>query len=127
MGKKIRIISGKDIIEAELNDSKTASGIESILPVTSRVNRWGGEIYFSIPFSTDYENPREVLEAGELAFWPAGNAFCIFWGKTPATVNDEIRAAGDVNVFGRITSGIDILEDDGIKSGDTITIELASE
>lgn len=42
MGKKIRIISGKEIIEAELNDSKTASGIESILPVTSRVNRWGG-------------------------------------------------------------------------------------
>jgi len=125
MAKKIRIISGENVLEAELNDSKTAAGIEKLLPIKGSANRWGKEIYFSINFSTDYENPTEVVEKGDLAFWPAGNAFCIFWGRTPASVGDEIRAASDVNVFGKITSGLDILEEDKIKSGDPITIELA--
>ena len=125
MSKKIRIISGENVLQAELNDSKTAAGIEKLLPIKGSANRWGKEIYFSINFSTDYENPTEVVEKGDLAFWPAGNAFCIFWGRTPASVGDEIRAASDVNVFGKITSGLDILEEDKIKSGDPVTIELA--
>ena len=125
MAKKIRIISGENVLQAELNDSKTAAGIEKLLPIKGSANRWGKEIYFSINFSTDYENPTEVVEKGDLAFWPAGNAFCIFWGRTPASVGDEIRAASDVNVFGNITSGMEILEQDKIKSGDPITIELA--
>lgn len=125
MAKKIRIISGENELQAELNDSKTAAGIEKLLPIKGSSNRWGKEIYFSINFSTDYENSTEVVEKGDLAFWPAGNAFCIFWGKTPASVGDEIRAASDVNIFGKITSGMDILEQDRIKSGDPITIELA--
>jgi hypothetical protein len=125
MAKKIRIISGENVLEAELNDSKTANGIEKLLPIKGSANRWGKEIYFSINFSADYENPTEIVEKGDLAFWPAGNAFCIFWGRTPASVGDEIRAASDVNVFGKITSGVEILEQDKIKSGDPITIELA--
>jgi hypothetical protein len=125
MAKKIRIISGENVLEAELNDSKTANGIEKLLPIKGSANRWGKEIYFSINFSADYENPTEVVKKGDLAFWPAGNAFCIFWGRTPASVGDEIRAASDVNVFGKITSGVEILEQDKIKSGDPITIELA--
>jgi hypothetical protein len=125
MAKKIRIISGENVLEAELKDSKTAAGIEKLLPIKGSANRWGKEIYFSINFSADYENPTEIVEKGDLAFWPAGNAFCIFWGRTPASVGDEIRAASDVNVFGKITSGVEILEQDKIKSGDPITIELA--
>ncbi len=42
------------------------------------------------------------MEVGDLGYWPPGQAFCIFWGPTPASEADEIRPASPVNVFGRI-------------------------
>jgi len=57
------------------------------------------------------DNPREVLEAGEIAYWPPMKAICIFYGPTPASHGDEIRAAGPVNVFGRIKGDLSILKE----------------
>ena len=45
---------------------------------------------------------RDVLDAGELGYWPTGNAFCIFFGTTPASQTDEIRAASAVNIIGKV-------------------------
>jgi len=44
------------------------------------------------------------LPVGALAYWPSGNALCLFRGLTPASENDEPRAASPVtvNVFGRL-------------------------
>ena len=100
--KKITITVGLLQAEAELNDTETAEMIYNSLPIKSCGNFWGDEIYFSIPVDTDQENPQQTVEKGDLAYWPDGSAMCIFYGKTPASVGDEIRPASSVTVVGKI-------------------------
>jgi len=102
MGKKIRIRAGAIEVEAELNDTKTAQAIWEALPIKSRVNFWGDEIYFSIPLSLELELGQELVSLGDLGYWPDGNAFCIFFGPTPVSQGDEIRPASPVTVFGNV-------------------------
>jgi len=102
MGKKIRITAGEVQATAELNDTRTAQAIWEALPITGRVNLWGDEVYFSIPLSLQLEAGQEVVSVGDLGYWPDGNAFCIFFGPTPASQRDEIRPASPVTVFGRV-------------------------
>jgi len=91
------------MVDAELNESRTAKAIAEALPIQAKAQRWGGEIYFSIPVSCELQaDSREVIEAGELGYWPPGTAFCIFFGPTPASQGDEIRAASAVNVVGKM-------------------------
>jgi hypothetical protein len=100
--RKIRITAADVTCEATLNATLTASAIWDALPIETRANTWGDEIYFSIPVSCAPESPREVVEMGDLGYWPPGSAFCIFFGPTPASHGSEIRPASPVNVFGRI-------------------------
>ena len=103
MQKKIRILVSDLKVEAELNESKTAQLIWKVLPIEARANLWGEEIYFAIAVKTGLEaGSREVVSAGELGYWPTGNAFCIFFGRTPASRGDEIRAASAVNIIGKV-------------------------
>ncbi|MHC4913490.1 MAG: cyclophilin-like fold protein [Planctomycetota bacterium] len=107
MSKAIRITAGKVQVEAELNDNPTAKAVVQELPIKGTANRWGGEIYFAIAVTAELEeDSREVLEAGELGYWPTGKAFCIFFGPTPASVGDDIRAASAVNILGKIKGDI---------------------
>jgi len=104
MGKKIKILVGHLNVEAELNDSKTAGLIWEALPIEAKANTWGEEIYFGIPVKTGLDQgAREVVSSGELGYWPTGHAFCIFFGPTPASRGDEIRAASAVNVIGKVS------------------------
>jgi len=64
------------------------------------------------------------MEAGELAYWPPGQAFCIFFGPTPASKGNEIRAASAVNIVGRITGDLSGLVD--VPDGAEVKIEKAS-
>ena len=124
MEKKIRIITGELKVEAELNDSKTAQVIWDALPIESNNNLWGEEIYFSIPVKAGQEKgAREVVSAGELGFWPPGHAFCIFFGPTPASRGDEIRAASAVNIIGKVSSDPNVFRK--AKDGAKITLEKA--
>ena len=102
MGKKIRIRARAIEAQAELNDTKTAQAIWQTLPIRSRVNLWGDEIYFSIPLSLELELGQELVSLGDLGYWPDGNAFCIFFGPTPVSQGDEIRPANPVTVFGKV-------------------------
>jgi hypothetical protein len=105
MEKKIRILVNDVEIEAELNEAKTAELIWEALPIEGKANLWGEEIYFAIPVKTGLETgSREVVSAGELGYWPTGHAFCIFFGPTPASQGDEIRAASAVNIIGKVLS-----------------------
>ncbi len=99
------IISAQGVsAKALLHDNATADAIWKALPIQGRVNRWGEEIYFSIPVSLkEAGDARDELQMGELGYWPPGKAFCIFFGPTPASRGNEIRAASKVNVFGRIS------------------------
>lgn len=103
MEKRIKILVENLNVEAELNDSRTAGLIWEALPIEAKGNTWGEEIYFAIPVRTGLEQgAREVVSSGELGYWPTGHAFCIFFGPTPASRGNEIRAASAVNVIGRV-------------------------
>ena len=121
MSRRIFIRTGSMEVEAELVDNATADAIWKALPLESAANTWGQEIYFSIPVNIELENGQEVVNAGDIAYWPPGKAFCIFFGPTPASRGNEIRAASKVNVFGKVTSDLDIL--DRVSDGETIFIE----
>jgi len=120
MGKKIHIRAGALEAEAELNDTRTAQAIWEILPIEGRANLWGDEIYFSIPLSLELETGQELVNIGELGYWPQGNAFCIFFGPTPVSQGDEIRPASPVTVFGKIHGDATVLKK--VVAGMKITI-----
>ena len=101
--KPIRIILGDLILDAQLNDSPTAQKIWEALPIETSFSTWGDEIYFSIPVAMELESDaQELVESGDLGYWPSGNAFCIFFGPTPISSEGEIRPASAVNMIGRI-------------------------
>jgi len=119
----IRIISGEVTGEAELNDSETARRIYDALPLEAQAQTWGDEIYFTVPMDCGSEDGQEVVEMGDLGYWPPGSAFCIFFGKTPMSRGNEIRPASPVNVFGRVTGDSTIFK--RVRSGARIRIEKA--
>lgn len=124
MEKKIRILVSDLKVEAELNESKTAQMIWEALPVEAKAALWGEEIYFAIPVKTGLElGSREVVSKGELGYWPTGHAFCIFFGPTPASRGEEIRAASAVNIIGRVLSEPNVFLK--VKDGAKITLEKA--
>jgi len=122
--RKIRITAMDVSGTANLNDSATADAIWDALPLEAQVNTWGEEIYFGIPVYLDEaDGAGDVVELGDLGYWPAGHAFCIFFGRTPASRGDEIRAASAVNVFGRVEGDVTVFS--GISGGESIRIEKA--
>jgi hypothetical protein len=103
MAKKIMIKAGQIRAEAELNGTRTADAIWEALPIERQANLWGEEIYFAIPVKMELEKGQEVVQIGDLGYWPPGTAFCIFFGETPASRKGEIRPASAVTVFGKVT------------------------
>jgi len=103
MERKIKIIVGNIVAEAHLFNTSTANAIWNSLPFESKCNLWGDEIYFTIPLSHSLEkDAREIVEKGDIGYWPQGPAFCIFFGPTPISRGNEIRPASAVNVFGKV-------------------------
>ena len=124
MREKIRIRTGLVEAVAELNNTKTAQAIWESLPIKGRVNLWGEEIYFSIPLSLELEAGQELVSIGDLGYWPQGNAFCIFFGRTPISKGDKIRPASPVTVFGKVIGDASLFKQ--VASGTEITIEKES-
>jgi hypothetical protein len=125
---KIKIKTEHGELDAEINENKnpkTARTIIQALPLESKANRWGYEIYFEIPVKIGKENSQQEVEIGDLAYWVEGSSFCIFFGKTPASSNNKPKAYSPVNVFGKITSEnfIEILKK--VKDGEKIRVEKA--
>ncbi len=119
--KKITITVNDVKMSAELNDSETAQKIWGALPIEGSANTWGDEIYFSIPVNVGLENAKAVVSEGDLGYWPPGNAFCIFFGLTPASQGDEIKPASPVNIFGKVIGDPKVFKK--VSSGAKIIIE----
>jgi hypothetical protein len=99
----IHIRIGKLTMEAELNDTPSAQKIAGTLPIHAVFNTWGDEIYFSIPVTAELDDSaREVVDIGDLGYWPPAKAFCIFFGQTPVSRPGEIRPASAVNIVGKV-------------------------
>ena len=102
MARRIRITAGGVAVTAVLDGSRTAGAIWDALPIEVAAQTWGDEIYFSIPVILPEDGARAVVDVGDLGYWPPGQAFCVFFGPTPASRGAEIRPASPVNVFGRV-------------------------
>jgi len=120
--RQIKIKAGPVEAIADLDDCPTADAIWEALPITGQANTWGDEIYFEVPVFLDPSaDAREAVAVSELGYWPPGHAFCIFFGRTPASQGDEPRAASAVNVFGRLAGDATIFHQ--VRSGETVFIE----
>ncbi len=111
------------VLDAELNDTDTAEAIWAALPISANGSTWGDEIYFQIPVEAEIEDGQEVVELGDLGYWPPGSAFCLFFGPTPASQGDEIRPASEVTVIGKILGDTEPLK--RVASGSPVVIEAA--
>ena len=119
---KIKIFC-KDIEAiAELENTPTAKAIYNMLPIDGAANRWGDEIYFVIHLRLDLEPfATDVVEEGDIAYWPEGCCFCVFFGKTPDSTETEIKAASKVNIFGKIRGDVNAFKK--VHNGNLIIIE----
>jgi len=95
--------------EIELNDTLAAFKLYEVLPLEREVNVWGGELYFSVPVECELENGRKIMDVGEVAFWPDGNAFCIFFGPTPVSSGSRPEAYSPVTPMGVIKGDLEAL------------------
>ena len=120
--RKIRITAGKVSATAVLKENTTADAIWKALPMEVPGNTWGDEIYFGIPVHTaQAEDASDVVAMGDIAYWPPGHAFCIFFGPTPASRGKEIRAASAVNVFGKVEGDSKVFKQ--VKNGEKVRLE----
>lgn len=117
----ICIRAGSVEVTAGLNQTRTAESIWRALPLTGIAETWGDEIYFPIPLALAEENARDIVEVGELGYWQPGEAFCIFFGPTPITRGEEIRAASPVNIFGKIVGDATVFRQ--VEDGTEIVVE----
>jgi hypothetical protein len=112
VGREITITTGAISTKGEFFDTPTADVIWQALPFEASFNFWGDEIYFTIPVSLGLEkNAQEVVEKGDLGYWPSGHAFCIFFGPTPNSKGKEIRPASKVNIFGKIKGDPEVFKE----------------
>ena len=105
MPHKIALKLGVVSLNGTLNDSAAAQALAKRLPLEFSVSRWGQEFYGSVPDGleiSDETGAVDLVDKGALAFWPPGEAFCVFWGKTPASRGDECRPASPVLVIGSV-------------------------
>ncbi len=111
---RIRAEKAGVALTATLDDSATTSQVLDALPFEGAANVWGDEIYFEIPVAADEEDPQPEVPSGAVAYWPPGQALCIFFGQTPYS---------PVNVIGLIDG--DETEFARVGSGDTVCVERA--
>ncbi|MBP1748807.1 MAG: putative cytosolic protein [Deltaproteobacteria bacterium] len=121
---KIRITAGRVTVEAELFDTACAKAMAKILPIDASPNEWGDEFYFSVNVYVPLdEAATRSVKAGDIGYWPPGNAIAIFFGPTPLSSGADPVPASDVNLIGRIKGNPAALRK--AKGASSIRIEAA--
>lgn len=117
---KLYLPNGK--LDVELNDMETAKFIYQGAPYQAQAQLYGEEIYFSIPARYEQEEPVSVVEKGDVAYWPPGQAICLFFGPTPDSVGDEIKPASAVTIIGKMKGDLSLLN--AVQPGDIISLQF---
>jgi uncharacterized protein len=122
--RQLKITVGSVPIRAELLDTPTAAALHQAAPFDAVASTWGDEVYFRTPISCAREDDaRAVVEPGELAFWPDGDAIAIGFGRTPIARGDECRLASPCNIWGRALDDVKQLK--SVRAGAAIRVERA--
>ena len=123
--RKVLLRIGAVELTAELLDTPTAEAIFRALPFSSTAQTWGEEVYFSTPVDVTLEaDARDVVQAGELAFWVQGSAIAIGFGPTPISRGDEIRLAARTNIWA--TAVEDVKQLKSVRAGEPVRVAVAS-
>jgi len=121
--KKLILRIGPISLVAKLLDTPTAKEILKHVPFTSTVNIWGDEVYFYTPISVSKEaDAKDIIKAGELAFWVEGSCVAIGFGPTPISKGNEIRLAAKTNIWGQSLTDVKLLTK--AKDGDQVSIKI---
>lgn len=114
---RIRVGDRECTAEWVEDNPSTQKAIEAALPLAGDGRKWGEELYFRTDVDVEAENTQTEVPVGAVAYWPEGNAICLFWGPTPASRGDEPRAAAPVSVVARIadTAALAATATDGTK------------
>lgn len=93
-------------ISIVLDDSRSPKTFQAIienLPVEINITKWGDELYTErTQISANEENAKREVDYLDVAYWPEGNALCLFYGPTPISKDGQILAYSPVNIVGRI-------------------------
>ena len=119
--RRVRLKVGDLELSGLLNATATADKLWSELPIDASGNTWGDEIYFRTSIEAEEEDAQEVVDLGDIGYWPPGQALCLFYGPTPASRGDEIRPASAVNIIGKMDGDATVLK--GVSSGVRVVIE----
>ncbi|MFB6167732.1 MAG: cyclophilin-like family protein [Haloferacaceae archaeon] len=112
----LRLTVGDVELEASWTDEnpETRDAIAAALPLGGEASKWGDELYVRVPIDVPAEEAREVVDPGAVAYWPRGNALCLFWGPTPASTDGRPRAASPVNV---VATAADVTPLESVRGG----------
>ena len=122
--RKIIITVDEITLAATLNESPTATKVWEVLPIQAEASVWGDEIYFEIPVDAPQApDARALVDVGTLGYWSVGQAFCIFFGPTPASAGSRPQAYSPVNILGEVTDDATRLR--GVRHGALVLIGRA--
>ena len=108
-------------------ETETAKIITKNIPIISKINTWGDEIYFYTqlkPIKLEADS-KDVFKLGEIAYWVDGNAIAIGFGPTPASKGKEIRLVSKCNRWGDAVNPSDLLKLKQSLDSDKIIVDLA--
>ena len=120
--KRIVFTIGDIKIKAIARDTPTAKAILESLPIQSTAQTWGEEVYFSVPVTSELEpDARNIVEAGEIAFWTEGCCIAIGFGPTPISLGNEIKLAAATNIWADAEDNVRLLIN--AHSQDTVKVD----
>jgi len=102
------------LVDISKDNPQTTEKIIEALPLEGNARIYKQEIYFAIPVDIDAENSTMEIDKGDVAIWPQGNAFCIFFGHS-----DPVSP---VNKIGEVKQNVDSFKE--VNEGDDIRVEI---